>query len=108
MTNLSSAMPRHTAVQVIIALVGVLLSAGLGLGAALSLDGGPSPTPGNWTMLFFAPFFLLNPWYMVVLGIAQLLSLPGWCVGLLGLAGSIAWWWFLGGIAARRIARRRA
>ncbi len=94
--------------QSLFAAVGILVSLALFAALALSLDGGPSPTPGNWTVLLLIPFAILNP-----IGFASILagtfwSLPQWLVWVLASSSSLCWWWYLGGVAARKLGRGQA
>jgi hypothetical protein len=110
-------MCEKTKAQSAIAILGILVSVGLFFGSALSVAGGPSPTPGRWTMLCFVPFIILNPIYPLALllflplssGLAWLdLTSLGTVFWVIVILGSLYWWWFLGGIASRKLGRRRA
>lgn len=98
-------MSERIKAQLLFAIIGILVSSGLFASLALSLDGGPSPTPGNWTVLLLIPLVILNP-----IGFALMLattsgSLPEWFSWVLVSSGSLLWWWYIGGVAARKLTR---
>ena len=108
MANSEKAVSRQTKLRLALAAGGVLVSLCLLAGSALSLEGGPSPTPGDWTLLLFIPFVILNPVYllMIPLGITGLI--PEVIVLSLGIVLDLCWWWFIAGVAAKFIISRRS
>lgn len=94
--------------QSLFAAVGILVSLALFAALALSLDGGPSPTPGNWTVLLLIPFVILNPIGFAIILAGTFWSLPQWLVWVLAFSSSLCWWWYIGGVAARKLRRGQA
>ena len=109
-------MAPRTKTKLLFAIVGILVSLVLAAGMALSLelpgasDPFPSPGIGKYTMLFFIPFVALNPVYLLIVPLGLSGSVPDWfrfLLGVLGLLLGLCWWWFIGGVAATIIPRRR-
>ncbi len=93
--------------QSLFAAVGILVSLALFLALALSLDGGPSPTPGNCTMLILVPFVILNPICFAIILAGTFWSLPEWLVSALATSSSLLCWWYVGAVIARKFRGRQ-
>ena len=105
-------MSHTTKVRLAILLLGILVSCALLAGTVLSMemprvsDPYPGPGPGKYTMLYFGPFVALNPVYFLIFALGSL-GIPD-TVGIgLMIAIELAWWWYIAGVAARFISKRR-
>jgi hypothetical protein len=94
--------------QWLFAAVGILVSLALFAALAWSLDGGRSPTPGNWTVLLLIPFVILNPICFAIMLAGTFWSVEQWVVWVLASSSSLWWWWHIGGVAARKLRRGQA
>jgi len=102
-------MTEKTKAQALSASVGFLLSLGLFIGLAASLDGGPSATPGDWTVLVLIPFVILNPIFLLTPVLGSLTQgLPEWASWAATIVFYLFWWWFVGGVVARKLWRAQA
>jgi hypothetical protein len=101
-------MSKEIKTRLVVAGTGILVSLALFGGLALSLDGGPSPTPGDWSLLLLIPCVILNPaWFVLTLaGISW--DLPEWVFWIILPPSSLWWWWYIGGVAARKLRRAQA
>ena len=98
-------MSRQRKTQLYIAVAGVLVSLGLVLAIASSLSEGPSPTPGDWSVILLIPFVILNPMavlFLLVFGPVrsclrwaglEWLGIIYWAIAILF---SLHWWWRVG------------
>ena len=78
-------MSPKTRAQLLFAALGSIVSLGLFIGMALSLEGGSSPTFGVYSMLFLIPFVILNPYYLLILPLGLSFGVPELAFGVLGL-----------------------
>jgi len=94
-------MSRQVRLRLLVAAGGILASLGLFVGSALSLDGGPSPTPTSWTILLFLPFVISNPVYLLILPLSELELFHELIVFGLVIVLDLCWW-FVSGVAVGR------